>query len=232
MLILGIETATVHASVAVVEDGVEISAWRAETKQDLLRKLAFEAQSALARAGRRFVDVGLIAVGLGPGSFTSVRVGVGTAKGFALARQTPLVGVSSLEAMAWRLRSQVSGLVCPVMDAKRGEVYTALYRVRDGTTEPVEKESVDTADNLMTRITALGEPVKIVGDAEQLSPQDVARFGEAMWPEPVWPEAAAIAEMGLRRFSATGGDEIAPLRPIYVRMSYAEESRKLDLGLR
>jgi len=232
MLTLAIETATDHASVVAVEDDGELASWRAVTHQDLLRDLARECHDVLSAAGRDFASVDLIAVGLGPGSFTSLRVGVATAKGFALAHGLPLVGVSSLKAMVWQFRSRVSGLVCPVLDAKRGELYTALYRVRAGEVDEIEKETVAAGADLAARFISLEERVTFLGEVGRLSAEERTRLGGALWPEPMWPDAAAVAELGLSRYRETGPDEIARLRPIYVRMSYAEESRKLDLGLR
>ncbi len=187
---------------------------------------------ALERAGRGFGDLGLIAAGIGPGSFTSVRVGLATAKGFALARDLPLVGVPSMAAMAWQVRGRLSGLICPIIDAKRGELYAGLYRVGAELPERVVEEWVTTAADLAARLEARGEPVAVIGDPDQLPAADVALLGNRMCPEAAWPDAAAVADLAVRRFDAGGGDEIGPLRPIYVRMSYAEESRRLDLGLR
>ena len=232
MITLAIETATSHASVAVVEDGRELAAWREATHQDLCQRLAHEARSALERAGRSFGEVGLIAAGLGPGSFTSVRVGLATAKGFALARDLPLAGVPSMAAMAWQMRDRLPGLVCPIIDAKRGELYAGLYRVGAELPARAAEEWVTTAADLAARLDALGEPVAVIGDPGQLPAADVALLGDRIRPEAAWPDAAAVADLAVKRFGAGGSDEIGPLRPIYVRMSYAEESRRLDLGLR
>jgi tRNA threonylcarbamoyladenosine biosynthesis protein TsaB len=232
MLVLAIETATHHSSVVVTDGERELAAWREVTRQDLCQRLAAEVGRALLSAGCEFSDLQLVAVGLGPGSFTSVRIGMATAKGIALARGIPLVGIPSLMAMTWQARAHVSGLVCPVTDAKRGELYTALYQVQRDDVEQVEKESVATASDLMARLSSHRVPVTIVGERAALADEDVARFGDMMWREAVWPDAADVADLGARRYNQTGGDAVGPLRPIYVRMSYAEESRKLDLGLR
>jgi tRNA threonylcarbamoyladenosine biosynthesis protein TsaB len=232
MLVLAIETATHHASVVIRDGERELAAWREVTHQDLCQRLAAEVSGALLSAGRGFADLELVAVGLGPGSFTSVRIGMATAKGIAFARGIPLVGVPSLQAMAWGARHDLSGLVCPVTDAKRSELYTALYRVQGDDVQQLEKESVATASDLVARLSGLREPVTVVGEPAMLTGDDVARFGDMIWREALWPDAAAVADMGARRYNQTGEDAVGPLRPIYVRMSYAEESRKLDLGLR
>jgi len=232
MLVLAIETATNHSSVVLADDDRELASWREVTRQDLCQRLALEVSRVLEKAEKRFGDLQLVAAGLGPGSFTSVRVGLATAKGIALARDIPLVGVSSLEAMVWQTRGRLAGVVCAVIDAKRGELYASSYRVERGRLEQVERESVATAADLVARLASLGQPAVVIGEPEQLSRQDVERFGHILRRPAAWPDAAAIAELGLRRYNARGEDEIGPLRPIYVRMSYAEESRKIDLGLR
>jgi tRNA threonylcarbamoyladenosine biosynthesis protein TsaB len=232
VITLAIETATSHASVALIEGSRELAAWREVTHQDLCQRLAHEARLVLEAAGRSFGDLELIAAGLGPGSFTSVRVGLATAKGFALARDLPLVGVPSLAAMAWQMRDRLSGLVCPIIDARRGELYAGLHRLGSDSVERVTEEWVTTAADLAARLDALDEPAAIIGDAAQLSANDLALLGNRVYAETAWPDAVAVADLAMKRFAAGGGDELGPLRPIYVRMSYAEESRRLDLGLR
>jgi len=236
MLVLAIETATEQASLVLADKDREIAGWRDVTHQDLCRRLAAETSQVLTRAGRRFADVKLIAVGLGPGSFTSVRVGLATAKGFAFALGRPLVGVSSLAAMAWQVRGSISGLVCPVTDARRDEVYTALYRLKGKAIVSLWEASVARPAQLAQRLSSVEEPVTLVGQVDRLSLDEVVgRLGERAQirsGEVVLPDALAVAQLGRRRYAEQGGDEIGPLRPIYVRVSYAEESAHLDLGLR
>ena len=232
MLVLALDTATAHASIALLHRGRQLSAWREKTHQDLCRRLAAEARRVLSQAGRTFPDLGLVAVGLGPGSFTSLRVGLATAKGIALARDLPLVGVSSLEAMAWQARGQVSGMVCPLLDARRGEVYAGLFRLSGEAVERVEEEFVASGADLVARLAALGEPVSVFGEVESLSAADREALGDTVLARPAWPDAAAVAELALSRFASRGGDDLPSLRPIYVRRSYAEEAQDLDLGLR
>jgi len=232
MLLLAIETATAHSSVVAAEDGAALSAWREVTRQDLCQRLSGEVGQVLSRAGRGFADLNLVAVGLGPGSFTSLRVGLATAKGIAFARGLPLVGVSSLAAMAWQMRASLPGLLCPIIGAKRGECYAAIYRVSEAAVELIEGEFVATPHEIAERLAGRGEPVTVFGEVDQLSADGRAQLGEACHSGPIWPDAAAVAALGAQRYAQRGGDDLASLRPIYVRMSYAEESLHLDLGLR
>lgn len=236
MLLLAIETATDAASVAVHEDGRELAAWREVTHQNLLRRLAGEVREALARARREFSRLDLVCVGLGPGSFTSLRVGLATAKGLCLAHDTPIVGIGSLAAMAWQARARAAGLLCPLLDARRSEVYGGLYRADAESVTPVAAEFVSAPANLGERFAALSEPVTVFGQLDRLPVEDlaaaVAGRGALLRDEVILPDAAGVGALGARQFAARGGDDLDALHPIYVRKSYAEEKSNLDLGLR
>jgi tRNA threonylcarbamoyladenosine biosynthesis protein TsaB len=236
MLVLAIETATDLASVVLAQDDRELAAWRALTGHALCQRLAAEITRVLGQAGRSLADVDLIAVGLGPGSFTSLRVGLATAKGFAFARQRPLVGVCSLAAIAWQARERVSGLICPVTDAKRGELYAAVYRVCETSVDAAVPPFVASPEELLDKLVALREMVTLVGQTDRAGLPDAISSREGrlrLWGEgEALPDAMAVSQLGKRRYAEKGGDQIGPLRPIYVRMSYAEEAAKLDLGLR
>jgi len=235
MLVLALETATEHASVVLAEDDRELAAWRAVTRQDLCLRLAAEMTQVLDQAGADPGDVALVAVGLGPGSFTALRVGLATAKGFCLARGAPLVGVSALEAMAWQVRDRVSGMACPVIDARRGEVYAGLFQVTGRQVTQTGEEFVARPQELRKRLAALGQPVSLLGQVDRIQPEALAGLrggGVAVLEDPVAPEALAIARIGRTRYLAHPVDEIDSARPIYVRRSYAEERFDIDLGLR
>jgi len=236
VLTLAIETATDRSSVVVTRDGDELAGWREFTHQDLCRRLAGEVGRALAGARVAFDDLDLVCVGLGPGSFTSLRVGLATAKGICLARGLPLVGVSSLAAMAWQRRAWIEGLACPVLDARRGEVYAGVFRAGEDGVARVQEEFVADAAGLAERIRQFSEPVTLFGQTDliPLAEIEAALAGGApiLRDQPILPDAAAVAHLGEVTFRPHRGDDLAALRPIYVRKSYAEEKGDLDLGLR
>ncbi len=231
MRILALETATNHASAALTAEDESRAFWRSDTAHDLCRFFAVEIQAMFAKAGVGFADLNLVAVGLGPGSFTSLRIGLATAKGISLAHDLPLVGVSSLAAMAWQMKELLPGFLCPVTDARRGDLYVAVYRAHANGLEVVKPEFVAKPVRITEMLSQLGELVTVFGE---LSPEqaDEIRAAASVHPEPVFPEAPAVARLGRRRFLASGADDLATLRPIYVRMSYAEEHFNIDLGLR
>jgi tRNA threonylcarbamoyladenosine biosynthesis protein TsaB len=235
MRVLAIETATDRASVALVEDGRERAAWRDDTSQDLCRRLAAEVGAVVARASTGFSRLDLVVAGLGPGSFTSLRIGLATAKAIALAHDLPLVGVSSLAAMAWQMTPDLRSLLCPALDARRGDLYAAVYRAGPTGLEQIKAEFIARPEELAAVLAGLGEPITMVG---QLPPTAIAQLeqmgGErvSVLAAPILPEAVAVAELGRRRFEAHGPDDLPGLRPIYLRKSYAEEEFGIDLKLR
>ena len=235
MLVLALETATEMASAALVEDDREIAAWRAEAAGHLCRRLAPEVADLLARSETAFGRLDLIAVGLGPGSFTSLRIGLATAKAFALAHDLPLVGISSLAAAAWQGKRRFQGLLCPAFDAKRGDLYAAVYRAGPDALERIEPEFVAEPERLVAQLARRGEPATIFG---RLDPDQADRVAKAvpgscaLHSEAIFPHALAVAQLGRLRFKADGPDDLASLRPLYLRKSYAEEHFDIDLGLR
>ena len=131
MLILAFESSAKSASVALVKDGELLSQYSQCSALTHSRTLLPMAEDMLKNAEVKLSEVDLIAVAHGPGSFTGIRIGVSTVKGLSWAADKPCVGVSTLEAMAWHgLLS--GGYVCPVMDARRQQVYNALFKIEDG----------------------------------------------------------------------------------------------------
>jgi len=247
MLVLAIETATQRAAAALVRDGEQLAEWHDETSEDLCRVLAAEVGEVIARGGITFSQLDLVAVGLGPGSFTSLRIGLATAKGIALAHGLPLVGVSSLAAMAWQMQEAVKGLMCSALDARRGDLYAALHRTGPTGLAQVKAEFVAKPDELAAalgggireprerRLHQACAPVTVFGQLPPAAIAQLEQFGAenvTVLRAPVLPDAVAVADLGRLRLRSAGPDDLAALRPIYVRKSYAEEASHLDLGLR
>jgi len=160
MIWLGIETANTPLSVAVVMDGKVV----AELVQNI--KLTHSAgampaiEEVLARAGLKAGDLDVIAVSEGPGSYTGVRIGVTLAKTLAWTLQIPLVGVSSLKALAANA-TLYNGLICPIFDARRDNVYTAVYQ--GVTLEALVEDHHTHIADLLERLRALDAPILFVG---------------------------------------------------------------------
>ena len=131
MLILAFESTAKAASAALLKDGKLLSQYTQCSGLTHSRTLLPMGEDMLKNAELSLKDVDLLAVAHGPGSFTGVRIGVSMVKGLAWASDKPCVGVSTLEAMAWHGLA-AGGLICPVMDARRNQVYNALFRIENG----------------------------------------------------------------------------------------------------
>ena len=165
MLILGIESSAKAASAALCRDGELIAQYYQCAGLTHSRTLLPMAEELLHGTDTALGDLDGVAVAVGPGSFTGVRIGVATVKGLALGADKPCVGVSTLEAMAWGARA-LGGLLCCVMDARAGQVYNALFAVEDGVPQRLCRDRA-------LKLTELGEeigrtPYFLVGDGADL----------------------------------------------------------------
>lgn len=213
MIILAIDTSSELGSVAVcaeravlAEESARVRARHGETILPMI-------ESALARSGVEKRAIDLIAVGIGPGSFTGTRIGVATAKGLAIALERPMVGVVSLVAMA---RAAPGPWIAPAVDAHKGEVYFALY---EGEHERIAPAHMLPAD----AIAELAKwPAAKVGCGSGYRTYDLSAAASVL--APIWdaPRASVIALLGERRFIESGPDDRATLEPLYLRPSDAK----------
>jgi tRNA threonylcarbamoyladenosine biosynthesis protein TsaB len=173
MKIIGIESSGLVAGVALWEDGVLLGESMTNCKKTHSQTLLPQLERMLAEAGVKPAEADAIAVASGPGSFTGLRIGSATAKGLGLAIGKPLVEVPTLEGLAYNLWG-AEGIVCPMMDARRSQVYTGAYafpRGADGsiTLETVIPGSAIAAAEAAERLNALGRPVILLGDGVDVS---------------------------------------------------------------
>ena len=228
MLILAFESSAKSASVALVQDGELLSQYSQCSALTHSRTLLPMAEDMLKNAEIKLSEVDLIAVAHGPGSFTGIRIGVSTVKGLSWAADKPCVGVSTLEAMAWHgLLS--GGYVCPVMDARRQQVYNALFKIEDGKPQRITDDRPIALTQLAHEVLALGAPVLLVGDGAALTEKF---FRENSVPCRIAPE-------NLRWQSAWGVAMAASdkqpgtsetMLPVYLRLSQAERERQERLS--
>ena len=224
MLTLAFESSAKAASVALLRDGSLISQYSQCSGLTHSRTLLPMAEDLLKNAELKLSDIDLFAVAHGPGSFTGIRIGVSTVKGLAWACDKPCVGVSTLESMAWHGLA-AGGLVCPVMDARRSQVYNALFRIEDGRPARVTEDRPIALEELASELEKLGESAFLVGDGAEMSAAFLQGRGLAcrLAPENLRMQSAwgvAMAAMGKTPGTA---DE---LLPVYLRLSQAERERQ------
>lgn len=196
----------------------------------------------LEEAGARQDEIDVLVSGLGPGLFTGARVAVATMKAVAFARSRPLVGAESLESLSLaaargafqvgdtrRLSEPVSsGLLCPVLDARKGEVYFALYRFRDGVAECVLAPRAGSAAELVQVLEALSEPVELFGTGAAPAQSVALPPHVTVRESPRTPSAADIALVALSRTPEPAFDlaSVLALEPHYLRPPEAEIARR------
>ena len=227
MLILAFETSAKAVSVALLEDGKLLGESYQNTGLTHSQTLMVMAEDMLSQCGKTVADVTAAAVAAGPGSFTGVRIGVAAAKGFAWGREIPCYGVSTLEAMALSL-GVYQGYVCPCMDARRSQVYNALFYVNQGVPERVSEDRAISLAELGTELKSLKEPIFLVGDGSNLCYNTLLESvpNLVLPPEHRMHQRASGVALAARKQVEVGdpGDANA-LTPNYLRLSQAERER-------
>jgi tRNA threonylcarbamoyladenosine biosynthesis protein TsaB len=228
MLILAFESTAKAASVALVEDGHLISQYSQCSALTHSRTLLPMAEDMLKNAELTLDKVDLFAVAHGPGSFTGIRIGVSTVKGLAWAANKPCVGVSTLEAMAWHGLA-AGGYICPVMDARRNQVYNALFKIENGKPQRLCEDRPIALAQLADELRELNAPVLLVGDGAELTEKYLNEQGLpcTVAPENLrWQSAWGVA-MAAQDKEPGNADS---LLPVYLRLSQAERERQERLA--
>ncbi len=225
MVVLGIDTSSLHGGVALVAERGLLAEYALHVEVTYSERLLPAIDRVLADAGLAVGDLGGVAVAIGPGSFTGLRIGLSTAKGLAAAAGLPLAGVPTLRALAWGLPF-ARHPICPILDARKGEVYCALFRWAEGRLVQDMAEAALPPDALAARI---GEPTIFVGDGVAPHAPFLARAlgPRALFPPPALAGArpAAVAALGRERLLRGERDDPAALTPRYLRPSEAELKR-------
>jgi tRNA threonylcarbamoyladenosine biosynthesis protein TsaB len=223
MYILGMETSTKTGSVAVVSERGVVAQYSLNIEVTHSERLLSTVDRVLSDTGLGMDDLSGLAVAIGPGSFTGLRIGVATVKGLAFAANKPIAAVPTLQALAWNL-PHAAYPVCPLLDARKNEVYAALYQYGDrGDLVQLMPEAVIPVSDLPAKITG---KTLFTGEAAHLYRGEIARlFGDRAVFAPlaaILPSAAAVAEIGLELIR--GGVQADPdsLKPVYIRRPEAE----------
>lgn len=223
MIVVGIDTSTPQTSVAIgtereILGRIQLSG----TKRQ--EQVTPALQQLLAWTGVELDHVGGIAVGIGPGLFTGLRVGVQTAKTLAQATGAPIVGITSLDALAFAVR-HTRRRIWAVIDARRGEVFHAAYRPVPGGVLRETGYDVARPEHLVAEIEAQPGEVLAVGDGAILYRETLAELGsrvEVAGLALAHPDAASLVELALPRFMREEHDRVYDVAPMYLRKSDAE----------
>lgn len=230
MLILALESSAKAASVALMQDAELLAQYSQCSGLTHSRTLLPMVEDILKNTDKKLADVDFIAVAHGPGSFTGIRIGVSTVKGLAWASDKKCVGVSTLAAMAWH-GAAAGGLVCPVMDARRSQVYNALFEIKDGAPERLCRDRAIALSELAAELKGYDREVLLVGDGAKLSFDYLTAEGISCRIAPqnlVYQSAWGVGMEALRIEPGTADD----LLPVYLRLSQAERERQEHLSER
>ena len=225
MLILALESSAKAASAALARDGELIDM---EFRNDGLthsKTLLPMAEQVLARAGLGMKDLDAVAVAHGPGSFTGIRIGVSAVKGLCWAAEKPAIGVSTLEAMAWNAENAAEGsVICCAMDARRNQVYNALFEFSDGKPVRLTKDRPIGMAELTEELKKYEKPIFVLGDGGELCYNYLLEQKLNVSLAPV--ETRLQNAWGVCR-AAEGKEALSAgaLLPVYLRLSQAERER-------
>ena len=227
MLILAFETTAKAGSVALTENGKLLGEFYQNTGLTHSQTLLTMAEELLKSCGKAVSDVTAVAVAEGPGSFTGVRIGVAAAKGFAWGGEIPCYGISTLEAMAETL-GIYQGYVCPCMDARRSQVYNALFYVNCGKIQRIQPDRAIALADLGEELKKLSEPVFLVGDGSVLCYNTLKDTVPNLVLPPehrMHQRASGVALLAERKAAAGEEGDANGLTPNYLRLSQAERER-------
>ena len=221
MKILAVDTSTKHLSLAVSDGDTTIASRNTRPRKDLSMSITFDIERVLAKANVRLPELDGFVIGLGPGSFTSLRVGLSMLKAFVMVTGRPVVGISSLDAIAMNARtSRVRKVlqVCVINDARRGMVYSSLYDKKEGTLvrrreyqlEPIEK----VLEGLEGEVVFIGDAIPVYRDRIMVTAR---KFMPVFEVEKHWlPKAQELARIGYQRLLKGEVDKIDTLAPLYL----------------
>lgn len=229
MKILGLDSSGIVASVAVVEDDILVAEYTVNYKKTHSQTLLPMLDEIAKMTELDLNTIDAIAVAAGPGSFTGLRIGSATAKGLGLALKKPLIAVPTVEGLAYNLYD-TDGLICPIMDARRRQVYTGIYRFEEHRLVTVEDQMAVPMEEMIRKLNEYQQPVTFLGDGVPVFADMIA--GKLNVPYSFAPahvnkqRSAAVAALGLIYYKEGRTQTAMEHIPDYLRVSQAERERE------
>ncbi len=225
MLILALDSTALVASVALCRDEKPLAAFTVKNGNTHSETLLPMVEAVLGAAGMSVSDIDLFACSVGPGSFTGVRIGAATIKGLAFGQNKSCLGVSTLEALAENL-VPFDGILCPVMNARRGQVYNALFTMEQGELKRLCPDRALSVTELAEELERYGKPFALCGDGMdefmRLAPKTAPKAVSQLLAD---QNAISVAKVALRRANEGERGTDAELKPVYLRLPQAERER-------
>lgn len=229
MKVLGLDSSGLVASVALVEDDNLLAEYTVNYKKTHSQTLLPMLDEIGKMIQLDLDTIDAIAVAAGPGSFTGLRIGSATAKGLGLALKKPMIPVPTLDALAYNIYD-TDALICPIMDARRNQVYTGIYICRQGILEKQMEACAISIDELVEKLNQMGRPVIFLGDGVAVYSdiiREKASAAVSFAPAHVNKQrASAVASLGISYLKKGRQVTAADFRPDYLRKSQAERERE------
>ena len=222
MKILALDSSAIAASAAVFDADRLLAEYTLNNGNTHSETLLPMVESVLKSLSLKISDIDIFAVSAGPGSFTGVRIGAATLKGLAFGSERPCVEVSTLEALAYNLVGQ-KGLICPVMNARRSQVYTALFRSDGQELYRLMEDSAMAISELDELLSEYGEVVAFTGDGYDVTLPALAKTSAAHTPKRLRHQSASsVAAVALKKYTSGEYSNDRALKVNYLRPSQAE----------
>ena len=225
MKILGIDTSTMAANVEVLEDDKLICEYTINTKKTHSQKLMPMIENMLKLSDLDIKEIDAIAICVGPGSFTGLRIGMATAKAMAHVNNIPLIGVNSLEILGANM-DLCNRNICSILDAQRNQVYMNKYILKDYKITELEEISIKAIDELLEEISSSNEDWVLVGEAVYKYKEKIEEISNITIPSPANNITKASTLCFVARDKMLANDQVYNcynINPMYIRKSQAEE---------
>ncbi len=231
MKILAIDSTATSMSAALTEDEKLLSIHISNTGLTHSQTLLPAIEHILSQTGVAVSDIDLFAFTAGPGSFTGVRIGAATIKGLALAQNKPCIEISTLEALAQNLVG-FDGIICPVMNARRSQVYTALFSCKDQKIERLTPDRAVAISELEEELAAMAnDKIYLCGDGYGITLESFTKIKPKETPELLrYTNALSVAVCALKAYSRGEAKDDKSIAPTYLRPSQAERQRNEKNG--
>jgi len=216
MILLSADTSSAKFSIALSREGMLVDEFEAESLNSHSSSLLHEIEKLLSKNSYDISDIEGFCIGLGPGSFTGLRIGITTMRGLAFTLKKPIAGIPSIDSLSLNLAGH-KGRICPIIDAKQNKVYSRIYNCNGKKIEAKGTFLLLSIDDLLKKVkgptTFLGDGVGLYRDYISGKMGSDAEFS----PESTWyPKAAIIGRLGYDRLKAHKGDNIFSLSPLYI----------------
>lgn len=233
MRIIALDSSGLVATVAILENDQTLAEYTVNYKKTHSQTLLPMLDEIVKMIEFDMTTIDAIAVAGGPGSFTGLRIGAATAKGLGLALKKPLIHIPTVDAMAYNLYGN-TGLICPIMDAKRNQVYTGLYRFENGEFRVIEKQMAISLMELIDKLNCYNEKVTFLGDGVPVYKKQLETtlavehyFAPAHLNR---QRATAVGVLGMKYFEEGKVESAAEHAPDYLRLSQAEREKLEKTG--